>query len=292
VVLKFLPALAALAVGVAVGAFAVGSGRSDAPARDDTGAGAQPGAQAGSDYARIIDGLSATLELEVVERQRLESQIEDMSLQLARLERALAEAQLLASDAPGNAREDAASLLAATEAEALQEENEERSALAPFLEAGFDPARAEYVKQLQDDLVLQRLYLRDQAEREGWLRTPRYRDAMEALNAREQGLRAELGTQDYDRYLYAIGQPNRVLVGDVLENGPAQLAGIQAGDAILSYGGERIYDASTLVRETRDGSGGMSTAVEIERDGQTQVVYVPRGPLGINLRVARVRPSD
>jgi hypothetical protein len=290
VVLKALPVLAALAVGVAVGAFAVGSGDSDAPA-SAAGGGAPASDRTSADYARIIDGLSATLELEVVERQRLQEQVEDMSMQLARIERALADAQLLSADGPGGARAEPGNLFAAIEPEALQDEVED-PALAPFLEAGFDPQRAAYVKQLQDDLVLQRLYLRDQAEREGWLRTPRYREAMQALNEREQALQTELGPEDYDRYLYAIGQPNRVIVGDVLENGPAQLAGIQVGDAILSYGGERIYDASTLVRETREGTGGVQTAVEIERDGQTQVVYVPRGPLGINLRVARVRPSD
>jgi len=165
-------------------------------------------------------------------------------------------------------------------------------ALAPFLDAGFDPARAEYVKQLQDDLQLQRLYVRDQAEREGWIRSPRYRDAMQSIQQREEGLRQELGEDDYDRYLYSIGRPNRVVVGDVLANGPAQQAGIQVGDSILSYGGERIFEAGSLVSATRDGTSGMSTAIEIERDGQTQVVYVPRGPLGINLRVARVTPGD
>ena len=78
----------------------------------------------------------------------------------------------------------------------------------------------------------------------------------------------------------------------ILMPGPVWSPGYSMGAPDLSYGGERIYDASTLVRETREGTGGVQTAVEIERDGQTQVVYVPRGPLGINLRVARVRPSD
>src|SRR4029453_6300966 len=235
-----------------------------------------------TEYARIIDGLSATLQLEVAERQRLEQQIESMSDQVGRLERELAEVRgpdirVVAGDGP---------LPEETAPDAATSE-----ALAPFLEAGFDPARAEYVKQLQDDLQLQRLYVRDQAEREGWIRSPRYREAMEAIQQREEGLVQDLGEADYDRYLYSTGRPNRVLVGDVLANGPAQQAGIQVGDAILSYGGERIFEAGSLVTATREGTSGMSTAVEIERDGQTQVVYVPRGPLGINLRVARIRPA-
>jgi C-terminal processing protease CtpA/Prc len=279
---KALLVVLALLFGVGIGALTrteSGVGSHDSPASAD---GAP--ATAGSDYARIIDGLSATVELEVTERQRLESQVESMSSQISRLERDLSD---LRGSEPTAAR-------AQTQAQPQSDSpsDDSPSALDPFLEAGFDPDRAEYVKQLQDDLALQRLYLRDQAEREGWLRSPRYRDAMQAIAQREEGLEQELGQDDYDRYLYAVGRPNRVLVGDVLANGPAQRAGIQIGDSILSYGGERIFEANALVNATREGTAGMSTAVEIEREGDTQLVYVPRGPLGINLRVARVRPGD
>jgi hypothetical protein len=278
-----------LALGVAIGALTRGLTRpagslGSAAAAPETGG---DGSASGTDYARIVDGLSATLQLEVSERQRLEQQIEAMSDQVGRLERELAEVR-----GPGTGSDPDIRVVVGDGP--LPEETPEPAtseALAPFLEAGFDPARAEYVKQLQDDLQLQRLYVRDQAEREGWIRSPRYRDAMEEIQQREQGLVQDLGEDDYDRYLYSIGRPNRVLVGDVLANGPAQQAGIQVGDAILSYAGERIFEAGSLVNATREGTSGMSTAVEIERDGQTQVVYVPRGPLGINLRVARIRPA-
>ena len=283
---KALLVVLALLFGVGIGALTrTESGTGLGAGRDSADASAESArATSGSDYARIIDGLSATVELEVTERQRLESQVESMSSQISRLERELSE--LRGSESvPARAQ---AQAQPQPEADAEDAPN----ALEPFLEAGFDPDRAEYVKQIQDDLALQRLYLRDQAEREGWLRSPRYRDAMQAIAQREEGLQQELGQDDYDRYLYAVGRPNRVLVGDVLANGPAQRAGIQIGDAILSYGGERIFEANSLVNATRDGTAGMSTAVEIERDGDTQLVYVPRGPLGINLRVARVRPGD
>jgi hypothetical protein len=281
-------AIGVLLAGAGAGAWMLGAGGADPPDSAVAAAPAPSPDASGSDYAHIIDGLSATLELEVAERQRLEEQVESLRAQVARLERQLGE-----DDPRAAAREsrpsgrDAAPALTAAEAE-----EEANAALAPFLEAGFDPARAEYVKQLQDDMALQRLYLRDQAEREGWLRTPRYREAMQAIAQRETDLRQDLGDQDYDRYLYAIGRPNRILVGDVLENGPAERAGIQPGDAILSYAGERVYDAGSLVNATREGTAGATTAVEIEREGSTQLVYVPRGPLGINIRVARIRPSD
>jgi C-terminal processing protease CtpA/Prc len=268
-----------LAIGIAVGALTFSDAKPGASSSSGTSR-----AGTGSDYARMIDGLSATLELEVQERQRLEDEVQTLSGQVAQLRQKL-----------GDARGTDLTAATASQPEPAPEPDEDApgddGAITPFLDAGFDPARAQYVKQLQDELSLQRLYLRDQAEREGWLRTPRYRDAMQAINDREVNLAQELGEDDYDRYLYAIGRPNRVLVGDVLANGPAQQAGIEVGDAILSYGGERIFDAGTLVNATRSGSAGMSTAIEIEREGQTQLVYVPRGPLGINLRVARVKPG-
>jgi len=278
-----------LAAGVAIGAITRGLSK---PATLGFAAapptGGDAGDPSGTEYARIIDGLSATLQLEVAERQRLEDQIETMGGQIGKLQRELAELRGPGAAVPSAARGPQAMSQVLEDAEA----DMTNDALAPFLDAGFDPARAEYVKQLQDDLQLQRLYVRDQAEREGWIRSPRYRDAMQSIQQREEGLRQELGEDDYDRYLYSIGRPNRVVVGDVLANGPAQQAGIQVGDSILSYGGERIFEAGSLVSATRDGTSGMSTAIEIERDGQTQVVYVPRGPLGINLRVARVTPGD
>ena len=277
---KILLAMIALAVGVAVGALTLGETKTDAAA--SAGAGPQARAGADSDYARIIDGLSATLELEVAERQRLEDEVQALQSELAQIRGELAELSAPGVTGPVASRSSAADEI----------DPEPDAAMMPFLEAGFDPERAQYVKELQDELALQRLYVRDQAEREGWLRTPRYRDAMQALNEREASFAQDLGDDDYERYLYAIGRPNRVLVGDVLANGPAQQAGIQVGDAILSYGGERIFDAGTLVNATRTGTAGMSTGLEIERDGQTQLVYVPRGPLGINLRVARVKPSS
>jgi hypothetical protein len=280
VIPKVLLVTLVLALGIAVGALTFSDTK---PGASSAGGTSQAGT--GSDYARMIDGLSATLELAVQERQRLEDEVQTLSGQVAQLRQKLGEERDADLTATTSSRRE-------PEPEPDEDAPAADNAISPFLDAGFDPARAQYVKQVQDELSLQRLYLRDQAEREGWLRSTRYRDAMQAINDREANLAQDLGEDDYDRYLYAVGRPNRVLVGDVLANGPAQQAGIEIGDAILSYGGERIFDAGTLVDATRSGSAGMSTAIEIEREGQTQLVYVPRGPLGINLRVARVKPGS
>ncbi|MEO0974217.1 MAG: PDZ domain-containing protein, partial [Pseudomonadota bacterium] len=167
----------------------------------------------------------------------------------------------------------------------------EQRQLQRFLDAGFAPDRAQALKARQDELALQRLFLRDQARREGWMGTDRYRDELGQINASVEQLRSELGDTDYDRFLYATGRPNRVLVRTTLTGGPAQEAGLQPGDAILSYDGSRVFDTRSLMNMTQGGSFGATTAMEVERDGERLVLYIPRGPLGVNMRSTTTKPE-
>ncbi|NND61016.1 MAG: PDZ domain-containing protein, partial [Gammaproteobacteria bacterium] len=116
-----------------------------------------------------------------------------------------------------------------------------------------------------------------------WLGSQRYRDELRALNERQGSIRDDLSPADYDRYLYALGRPNRVTVNNVLSGSPADQAGLQAGDQILSYDGQRVFNSGEIRRATTSGLAGQSVAVEVERDGQTQVLYLPRGPLGVQM---------
>ncbi|MEO1573449.1 MAG: hypothetical protein AAFU65_00645, partial [Pseudomonadota bacterium] len=86
--------------------------------------------------------------------------------------------------------------------------------------AGMDDATARAFKSKVDDIALQRLYLRDQAMREGWVGDPRYREESRRLSQAQSGLRDEFGNDAYDAYLYASGRPNRIQVQNVLENSP------------------------------------------------------------------------
>jgi len=72
---------------------------------------------------------------------------------------------------------------------------------ARLIAAGFDSATTTtLVKQLNQS-ALDKMYLRDQAMREGWLGTEKYRDARAELPQEADALWAELNESDHDRLL-------------------------------------------------------------------------------------------
>jgi hypothetical protein len=152
----------------------------------------------------------------------------------------------------------------------------------------FSEGEIRRLRERHEALELERLYLRDQARREGWLHRPRYQSELRAL--RQEAI-DELGEREYDAMLYAAGRNNRVIVTRRFANSAAEAAGIRAGDALLSYDGLRIFDASTIVQATAAGQPGASTELRIERGGEEIRLFVPRGPLGVQLRQGR-RPPD
>ena len=98
----------------------------------------------------------------------------------------------------------------------------------------------------------------------------------------EATLRSELGEQDYEHYLQATGRSTSVSVRSVLAGSPGERAGLKAGDQILTYGGQRIFDVRDLNDLTLKGTPGESVVVDVIRDGQSLQVVVPRGPIGIS----------
>ncbi|TQV67975.1 PDZ domain-containing protein [Exilibacterium tricleocarpae] len=134
-------------------------------------------------------------------------------------------------------------------------------------------------------------------EREGELRMDmmrqRYERRYAAIEGREpppanplgnyhDQLREELGDDQYDRYLYASGRSNRVRVNGVIATSPAEQAGLQRGDVILSYDGQRVFRMNDIIRLSHQGQKGETISLEIERaDGGRDTLYLPRGPLGM-----------
>lgn len=159
-----------------------------------------------------------------------------------------------------------------------------------MLDAGIDPVKVNYIKDAFEQAEMDRLYLRNQATREGWIDSKRYTDSAKEIADRTKELRNELSENEYDAYLFAAGRANRVLVSSVLSTSPASNAGIQAGDTILRYNNKRIYSWSDLTSATSEGTPDETVVVTIERDGQTQQVYLPRGPLGVRLATDSVAP--
>lgn len=206
----------------------------------------------------------------------LEAERDRLASEVARLEAALGEA-LAARETAGAEGAHAEASDAAPDA-AVASEAERIAALEA---AGWPPSEIERLREAFEAFELERLYLRDQASREGWRGTPRFRREQRVL---QEDLRSRLGDGDYDAALYAEGHANRVRVLSLLEDSPAQAAGIQPGDEILRYAGERVFDAARLVRLTAQGDPGGSVELRVLRNGQEIRLFVPRGPLGVRLR--------
>lgn len=210
----------------------------------------------------------------------LESQVTELRVRLASVEQAINRV-LSASTATAGAADE-------VRPTAPRTAEERRGALVA---AGVDPVMAEDLVLNEAQRSLERLSLRDQAIREGWVGTAQYREELSRINADERSLREEIGDDTYDRYLYATGADNRVKVDSVIPGSVAEIAGLQAGDLIESYADERLFDFSELRNKTTEGEYGEQVAVQVRRAGRVIETWVPRGPLGVTLDSARVGPA-
>lgn len=152
----------------------------------------------------------------------------------------------------------------------------EKDRASRLVEAGFSPARAEWILQRESELTMDAMQARFEAQRSG--------DMQAMFGAARLGtsqLRAELGDAEYERYLEAYGRPTTISVRRVLESSPGQRAGLQPGDEIVSYAGQRVFSYDELSSELLQGQPGESVVVDILRDGLPMQVIMPRGPIGI-----------
>lgn len=145
-----------------------------------------------------------------------------------------------------------------------------------LIDAGFSPSRAAQIIQRESELQMQAMQARYEAQQSG---EPPARGNI-AFDSTAM-LREELSESDYVSYLEANGRPTSVAVGAVLEASPAQAAGLQAGDRIISYAGTRVFGTGELQTQILQGAPGETVLVDIERDGIPMQVVLPRGPMGI-----------
>ena len=96
-------------------------------------------------------------------------------------------------------------------------------------------------------------------------------------------LRLSMGDYDYERYLSATGQPTSVPIRAVEESSSASLAGLQAGDEIVRYAGQRVFNFTDLTKLTQGSSAGSTVLVEVVRQGSPLSVSVPAGTLGVSI---------
>jgi C-terminal processing protease CtpA/Prc len=229
------------------------------------------------DYGSLLKSLQKSLDQE--ERQR-----HSMQKRVAELERKLKNLQLITKSIKDE------ETVKEKETEIRVEVEEELDGETQLVAAGLEPQQAKSIMQFLADIEMERLYLHDQATREEWVGTPRYRQENMILNEREEDLRLELGDADYDLYLYGTGQPNRVIIQSVIEDSPAQKAGIQSKDIAYSYAGNRLYTIRDLVTATTEGIANESVLLEVIRDGHIYEFYLPRGPLGVRVTSESHKP--
>jgi hypothetical protein len=155
---------------------------------------------------------------------------------------------------------------------AMRERMRERQ-LQRLVDAGFTRERAEWIGRRTEELEVQALQARYEAQRSG-------QPLQNALDP-QRALRKEMGDAEYERYLTATGQPTEVRVMNVLASSAAERSGLQPGDEIVSYAGTRVFDIRELSSLTTEGSSASAVTVEVRRNGQTVQLQVPPGPLGI-----------
>jgi hypothetical protein len=156
--------------------------------------------------------------------------------------------------------------------------------LNSLIKGGFTEDEARRVVQRESQAEFEAMRAAWDAQRNGEAVDP-----IEAMVTSQSLLRSELGEADYERYLAARGQQTSIQVTRVIEGSPGSDAGLQPGDQIVSYGGERVYSVGDLRSLTLQGTPGEDVVVEIDRDGVRMQLSVPRGPVGISGSGASIR---
>jgi C-terminal processing protease CtpA/Prc len=105
-------------------------------------------------------------------------------------------------------------------------------------------------------------------------------------------MRSELGDDTYARYLEAQGQPTAIKITQVLGGSPGSKIGLQPGDQLVSYAGDRVFSVTELRNQSMQGNPGEDVVIEIERDGTRIQLTVPRGPIGITGSGANLRGAN
>ena len=269
-----LPLLAALVIGGLAGAWFVTFWQAvpNTPTVA-TGKNPDPGASPTDNVLEAaLNGLRADLEREIEARNALEMRVAELNAAIA-----VQKADTLTA--------------APRDAETPGSDETPLVGLDALLDAGIDTGTAAWLQEQIDAMEMDELWLTDRATREGWRSSGRYLKEKRAIRARLASLRDELNNDDtWDRLLYATNRKNRVILQHIMHNSPAEQYGLQEGDNIISYNGQRIFTNGELHTATTEGQTGTTVLVEVERDGQRLNLSLPSGPIGGRILPARVRP--
>jgi hypothetical protein len=156
--------------------------------------------------------------------------------------------------------------------------------IAGLVENGYSEDEAKRLLKLESEAQFEMLQTIYEARRNGE-NLDLFTNSMSA----QTSLRAEIGDTEYERFLVAQGSRTNVQIASVLDGAPGSKAGLQPGDEIISYNGERTFSMTDLRVLTMGGDAGESAIIEIDRDGVRMQLSIPRGPIGMNGNGAVVR---
>jgi hypothetical protein len=238
----------------------------------------------GSETGRAVDELAVTLADEIKARRALSMRIAALESEIAQL------ASPVTGD--GTSRPEDSDDSKITEAGAPRSNTTVDKSTRGFndealISAGIDPLEVERLHAIWADQELESAELADRALREGYFFSARHGEEVAQL---ERELREALPDEDYDRYLFARGESNRLRAREVLPGSAASEAGLRQGDMILRYGDVRVFDPGTLLFTSSQGELGRSVEVEILRNDRRKTVYISRGPLGVIIEPTRGEP--
>lgn len=230
--------------------------------------------------AQVMESLIQTLDEEISERHFLAAQLEEVRSEMTELQQDLR--ARFGTAFPGNASNNASPQPGARADQTIEER---------LAASGFTPQQIRTISRRVAETQMQQIELDDRARREGWITTSRYFEEFNNLVNGTDTVRRDLGDDAYSHFLFAIGRPNRITVGMVIETSPAEQAGLLLGDVIRSYAGERVFSSTQLTSLRSSGDKGMPVIVEIIRDGEPMQLWMPRGPMGIQIQQDRVDPG-
>lgn len=147
-----------------------------------------------------------------------------------------------------------------------------------LLDAGFSEEEALSISLRESAAALQSL------EQQYRVRRQRLQTLEENNDNRARQINAfreEIGDDSYERYLKSRGLPTEVGIASVLNGSAAEVAGLQYGDKLINYDGQRVFNVRELNQLTLLGNEGENVLIEVVRDGEPLQITIPRGPIGI-----------
>lgn len=151
-----------------------------------------------------------------------------------------------------------------------------------LVSGGFSNEEANWVAEQESQVELEYLFQQHRWQRDALAKQSSSENPWIRQTNRSNMLRERLGDDAYERYLKANGAPAVAEVRSIIENSPADAAGLQAGDKITAYNGQRVFDMRDVRRLTFQGEEGEPVLLEVERDGNSLQLSIPRGPIGVS----------